>query len=62
MRAARRFASRGTPREGHVRFSVWDESGRAEAAVSIDEEEARRLAGFVAGPSRHPSLLERLGL
>ncbi len=49
-------------REGHVRFSVWDESGRAEAAVSIDEEEARRLAGFVAGPSRHLSLLERLGL
>ncbi len=27
--------------EGHVRFSVWDESGVAEAAVSIDEREAR---------------------
>ena len=27
--------------EGHVRFSVWDESGVAEAAVSIDEQEAR---------------------
>jgi hypothetical protein len=48
--------------EGHVRFSVWDESGRAEAAVSVDEEEARRLAGFLAGPQRQPSLLERLGL
>ena len=49
-------------REGHVRFSVWDESGRAEAAVSVDEDEARRLAAFVAGPTRQPSLLERLGL
>ncbi len=46
--------------EGHVRFSVWDESGRAEAAVSIGEEEARRLAAFLTGPQRHPSLLERL--
>ncbi len=36
--------------EGHVRFSVWDESGVAEAAVSVDEAEARRLAEFVAGP------------
>ncbi|HWL32432.1 MAG TPA: hypothetical protein VNP89_02405 [Gaiellaceae bacterium] len=35
--------------EGHVRFSVWDESGVAEAAVSVDEDEARRLADFVGG-------------
>ena len=35
--------------EGHVRFSVWNESGVAEAAVSVDEAEARRLADFVAG-------------
>ena len=35
--------------EGHVRFSVWNESGVAEAAVSVDEDEARRLADFVAG-------------
>ena len=48
--------------EGHVRFSVWDESGRAEAAVSVDEEEAQRLAAFLASPARQPSLLERLGL
>ena len=37
-------------REGHVRFSVWNESGEhaeAEAAVSLDEREARRLAGFL---------------
>lgn len=49
-------------REGHVRFSVWDDTGRAEAAVSVDEDEARRLAGFLANPVRQPSLLERLGL
>ena len=47
-------------REGHVRFSVWDESGTAEAAVSIDEEEARRLASFLQEPGRQPSLLERV--
>ena len=35
----------------HVRFSVWDESGRAEAAVSLDEREAGRLARFL-GPTR----------
>jgi hypothetical protein len=37
--------------ERQVRFSVWDESGekmRASAAVSLDEDEAARLAGFLA--------------
>jgi len=34
----------------HVRFSVWDAEGVAEAAVSLDEEEAARLAGFLAAP------------
>jgi hypothetical protein len=29
-----------------VRFSVWDD-GVARAAVSLDEDEARRLAGFL---------------
>ena len=48
--------------EGHVRFSVWDESGTAEAAVSIDEEEARRLAGFLAPRTHTPSLRDRLRL
>ena len=33
--------------EGHVRFSVWDESGTAEAAVSVDDVEAMRLASFL---------------
>jgi len=39
-----------TEAERHVRFSVWDESGelvRAQAAVSLDEAEAARLAGFL---------------
>jgi hypothetical protein len=41
--------------EGHVRFSVWDESGVAEAAVSVDEDEARRLADFLSPtPARQP--------
>jgi hypothetical protein len=34
-----------------VRFSVWDEQGayvRAEAAVSLDEGEAARLARFLS--------------
>jgi hypothetical protein len=39
-------------REGHVRFSVWDEGGVAEAAVSIAEGEAARLAGFLSPEPR----------
>ena len=31
----------------HVRFSVWNESGVAESAVSISDHEARRLAAFL---------------
>ena len=47
--------------ERRVRFSVWDESGTARAAVSIDEDEAARLADFVARPrGRRPSLLDDL--
>jgi hypothetical protein len=38
--------------ERHVRFSVWSESGpgktRVEAAVSLDEQEAERVARFLA--------------
>ena len=33
--------------EGHVRFSVWDECGVAEAAVSVADDEATRLASFL---------------
>lgn len=47
--------------ERRVRFSVWDESGTARAAVSLDEEEAARLAGFLAVPRRpRRSLLDDL--
>jgi hypothetical protein len=52
------------PEERHVRFSVWSESGRAEAAVSLDEAEAERLASFLAegspSPTEKPTLITRL--
>lgn len=46
--------------EGRVRFSVWDETGTARAAVSLDEDEAARLAKFVAQPSKRPSVIDDL--
>jgi hypothetical protein len=47
--------------ERRVRFSVWDESGTARAAVSLDDEEASRLAAFVARPQRRRvTLLDEL--
>jgi hypothetical protein len=42
-----------------VRFSVWNESGVATAAISLDEAEARRLAAFLAQPIARP-LRERI--
>jgi hypothetical protein len=33
--------------DGHVRFSVWSETGIAESAVSISDAEAARLAHFL---------------
>lgn len=37
----------------HVRLSVWSDgpAPRAEAAISLDEEEAERLTRFLAEPS-----------
>lgn len=32
---------------GHVRFSVWNETGVAEAVVSLDDLDASRLAEFI---------------
>ncbi len=53
--------SRYLTEEPHVRFSVWSSEGVAEAAVSLDEEEAERLAGFLAAPSPpRPGAVERL--
>jgi hypothetical protein len=48
-----RYLGRG-PDDQHVRFSVWSESGesaRAEAAVSLDQAEATRLAVFLLDPA-----------
>ena len=46
--------------EQRVRFSVWDETGTARAAVTLDEDEAARVAEFLAPPSRRPRLLDEL--
>jgi hypothetical protein len=46
--------------ERHVRFSVWDESGRAEAAVSVDEREAERLARFLGPPRPRQRTIDAL--
>jgi hypothetical protein len=46
--------------EQRVRFSVWDETGTARAAVSLDETEASRLAAFVDPPTRKPRLVDEL--
>jgi len=49
--------------EPHVRFSVWNEQGEAQAAVSLDEQEAARLSTFVAPavrPRRLRDMLEQL--
>lgn len=43
----------------HVRFSVWGETGatpQAEAAVSLSEDDAARLARFLAEPGSVPEL------
>jgi hypothetical protein len=40
--------------ERHVRFSVWSGAGVAEAAVSLDESETRRLRRFLAAPGSPP--------
>ena len=53
--------SRYLTEEPHVRFSVWSADGVAEAAVSLDEAEAGRLAGFLATPEPvRPGAVERL--
>jgi hypothetical protein len=40
--------------EPHIRFSVWNEDGVAEAAVSLEPAEARRLARFLGGGEARP--------
>jgi hypothetical protein len=36
--------------DGHVRFSIWRNDAAVEA-VSLDDREAQRLAGFLTAPS-----------
>ena len=46
-----------TEESRHVRFSVWSESGRtphAEAAVSLSDDEAERLARFLSDTTKVP--------
>jgi hypothetical protein len=53
--------SRYLTEEPHVRFSVWSAGGEAEAAVSLEEQEAERLAGFLAAPQApRPRAVKRL--
>jgi hypothetical protein len=66
LRVSRYFPDGDEP--GHVRFSVWNETGVAEAVVSLDEPDAARLAEFVGDntpsgcePSDEPGVVtERL--
>ncbi len=48
LRVSRYLGVGGDPR--HVRFSVWNDSGVAEAAVSLEEQEAERLVTFLGSP------------
>jgi hypothetical protein len=45
-----------------VRFSVWDEDGRAAAAISLDEAEAKRLGALLTrrAVGRPRSISDRL--
>ena len=53
--------SRDLHEDPHVRFSVWSAEGVAEAAVSLEEREAERLAGFLDVPQAlRPRSVERL--
>ena len=52
--------SRYLTEDPQVRFSVWSADGVAEAALSLEEEEAARLAAFLAAPGPRPRALDRL--
>jgi hypothetical protein len=41
--------------ERHVRFSVWNPNGEAQAAVSLDDSEADRLGHFLLDTGRQRS-------
>jgi hypothetical protein len=46
--------------EQRVRFSLWDETGTARAAVTLSDDEAARLGEFLAPQVTRPSLLDEL--
>ena len=53
--------SRYLTEDPHVRFSVWSPDGVAEAAVSLEEDEAERLGAFLAASQvRRPGPVERV--
>jgi hypothetical protein len=52
--------SRYLTQDPHVRFSVWSPDGVAEAAVSLEEDEAERLTAFLAAPSPKREPLTRM--
>ena len=52
--------SRYLTEQPHVRFSVWSADGVAEAAVSLEEEEAERLASFLAAPQPQRDWVSRV--
>jgi hypothetical protein len=58
LRVSRYFG--GSEDERHVRFSVWNETGEAEAAVSLAESEAQRLAAFIEAHGTAPPSRSRL--
>lgn len=58
LRVSRYF--RTVDQEPQVRVSVWNEHGEAQAAVSLDEPEAARLAGFLRPARAHRSAVTRL--
>ena len=53
LRVSRYFGDDETPSQ--VRFSIWNVDS-ADAAMSLTEEEAAKLAGFLAPPVRRPFL------
>jgi hypothetical protein len=52
--------SRYLTEEPHVRVTVWSADGVAETAVSLEEEEAERLAAFLTAPSPRREPLARV--
>jgi hypothetical protein len=52
--------SRYLTEDPHVRFSVWNAEGVAEAAVSLEEDEAERLTGFLVTQKPQRDWIERV--